>query len=392
MQQKQDDLVRQVPEIGKRRLVVQKGGRRRRGRWLVKGWWVCTLAAGLVLCWTLPVHTPVSAQPAIHQTTTEVGTTPGTISQRFRGGGPLPAPPGPGDVLGGIITSTFQGFIDFVKKQFLDWTSSFGFMYVTPASLTYNLPIIQHASHWAIGVVDGMVVLLLVLGGYNVIMRQQMGLPSGSAIETLSRVLFTTIFANIGFFFVLPQLIELNNELCRSIWLAFGHAGMGDFTFPLGVINWAQQNLAFGVFIVIDFVVSLLLVLVQLVRVGLLDVLIVFAPLGIICAAIPQMQAFFRLWIVTFFCTLFVQVLQVGTVAVGTLLIASFTNGIFVPIPLLNGSSPIVPLVGIATTYIAFKLPKMLLSEALKVSTGSINQDVSSVVTKAANLAAFKGV
>jgi hypothetical protein len=65
-------------------------------------------------------------------------------------------------------------------------------------------------------------------------MRHHLGLPTGWLLELLSRLALTAIIANIGFFYVLPQLIELNNTLCISLWLAFGHAGVGDFSLPLG--------------------------------------------------------------------------------------------------------------------------------------------------------------
>jgi hypothetical protein len=61
-------------------------------------------------------------------------------------------------------------------------------------------------------------------------------------------------------------------------------------------VNWLRQPFTIGLFVVIAFLLSLLLVIMHLVRLGFLDVLIVFAPLGIMCAALPQTRAFFRLW------------------------------------------------------------------------------------------------
>jgi hypothetical protein len=289
----------------------------------------------------------------------------------------------PASILTNLWTTGVGGLIDFVKTQFIDWASSFGFVSITPAALSYKLLTIKNASAWSIGVVDGAIALILVIGGYQVIMRHHLGLPTGWVMEQLSHLALTAIIANVGFFSVLPQLIELNNSLCISLWMAFGHAGVGDFSLPLGVVNWVRQPFTIGLFVVIDFVLSLLLVIVQLVRLGLLDVLIVFAPLGIICAALPHTRAFFRLWVIGFFCTLFVQVLQVGAIALGSALIVSFGTA---------STTPIIILVGIATTYIAFRLPHMLLSGALRTSVGSIGRDVSTAVTGIVNLIGFSRV
>ncbi len=269
-----------------------------------------------------------------------------------------------------------------MKSQFLDWASSFGFVYITPAALTYKLLTIQNAGKWVISILDGVVALILMIGGYNVVMRHHLGLASSGLLELLPRLALTTIIANVGFFAVLPQLIELNNSMCVSLWMAFGHAGAGDFTLPLGAINWLRQPFTIGLFVVIDFLVALLLTIEQLVRIGLLDVLIVFAPLGIMCAALPQTRNFFHLWVITFFCTLFVQVLQVGALALGTALMVSFGTA---------STTPVVILVGIATMYIAFKLPTMLLSGALRASVGSAHRDASTALTGIASLAGFIG-
>ncbi len=283
----------------------------------------------------------------------------------------------PASILTNLWTTGIGGLIDFVKTQFLDWASSFGFVYITPAALSYKLLTIKNASAWSIGVVDGAIALILVIGGYQVILRHHLGLPTGWVLELLSHLALTAIIANVGFFYVLPQLIELNNSLCISLWMAFGHAGVGDFSLPLGVVNWLRQPFTIGLFVVIDFVLSLLLVIVQLVRLGLLDVLIVFAPLGIMCAALPHTRAFFRLWVIGFFCTLFVQVLQVGAMALGSALIVSFGTA---------STTPIIILVGIATTYIAFRLPHMLLSGALRASVGSVHASISAVATEVVHL------
>lgn len=304
------------------------------------------------------------------------------IGERLSPQAGLPWLPDPGALLTDLWKSGVQGFIDFVKTDFIDWASSFGFMYISPAALTYKLPALQDASKWAISIMDGVVALIMVVGGYNVIMSHHLGLPAGGVMSFLSRLAVAAILANLGFFYVLPQLIELNNSMCLSIWAALGHVNAHDFTLPLGEVNWLPQPLTLGLFAAIDFLMSLFLVLVQIVRIGLLDVLIVIAPFGIMCSVLPQTQSLCRLWSTAFFCTLFVQVLQVAAIGLGSDMIAYVTH---------LGTTPLVILIGIATTYVASKLPHMLLSGALRSTMGSVNRDVNQAIMTVVSRAPVPG-
>jgi hypothetical protein len=73
-----------------------------------------------------------------------------------------------------------------------------------------------------------------------------------------------------------------------------------------------------------------------------------------------------------------VQFLQVGTIALGSALIVSFGHA---------SATPVVILVGIATVYIAFKLPTMLLSGALRTTVGSVRRDGVALITHVSHLA-----
>ena len=70
----------------------------------------------------------------------------------------------------------------------------------------------------------------------------------------------------------------------------------------------------------IYLVMALLLMLQMLMRLGLVDLLIVVAPLAMACWVLPQTQAWARLWSSLFTGTVFVQGLQVLGLRLGTAL------------------------------------------------------------------------
>lgn len=209
------------------------------------------------------------------------------------------------DALSGIWTGFFHWAgqtIQYVE----DWaTETLGFMWVTPAALTYKNGIVLEGVHWILSLMDGVLMLLLVVGGYQCLIRTVLGEPRQEVLAFLFRIIIAAIVANFGMLYLIPQLIELNNTLCAGSLQVFLHTSPGDFTVPfLGGVNWLQQPITWSLF----------------------------------------------------FFSLFIQFLQVLVVALGSAFSTSFfTNG-------SEGSlSPTTLFVGIATLYLAFKLPQLLM-------------------------------
>jgi hypothetical protein len=113
------------------------------------------------------------------------------------------------------------------------------------------------------------------------------------------------------------------------------------------------------------------------VRVALLDVLIILAPIGLFCLALPQTQRWGRLWTMGFAATLFLQFLQVLVVAMGSALISSFGHA---------SATPITLLIGCSALYLAFRLPGMLYGALLRPVEGS-GADASSFIDRIAVIA-----
>jgi hypothetical protein len=80
-----------------------------------------------------------------------------------------------------------------------DWaTETLGFMWVTPAALTYKNGIVHEGVGWMLGLMDGLIMLLLVVGGYQCMIRTVLGEPRQDVLAFLLRVLISAVVANFG--------------------------------------------------------------------------------------------------------------------------------------------------------------------------------------------------
>jgi hypothetical protein len=101
----------------------------------------------------------------------------------------------------------------------------------------------------------------------------------------------------------------------------------------------------------------------MLMRLALIDVLLVIAPLALVCWILPQTMDYARIWLSTFFGTVFVQAVQVVVLQLGADLILhlpSLAPG--------GGSSPIdsgrvwlmTLLLGVAVLQLARRIPRLM--------------------------------
>ncbi len=269
-------------------------------------------------------------------------------------------------------------------RNVLDWalglqglhTSSFNFISLTPPSGTYQSTSVVALWHWSVGVMDAALALLALWGGYNVIVRHHLGVRYHAALEFLPRLALAALAANLSLLFA-SFFIDLNNALCDGV----GQVGLPGYE-QLGSVG---QNLAFLLLALIYGVVGLLLVLQMLLRLALLDLLIVLGPLGLLCWALPQTQAWARLWTSTFVATALVQFLQMTTLKLGAALILELTPGRL-------DNAVLTLLVGAADLYLTFKIPGMLRSWALRpvgaASVGGLIDQGITLARAAASVAA----
>jgi len=265
-------------------------------------------------------------------------------------------------VLATALTAFFTGVLAALTS-ILNWAqgvggSAFNFITRTPPEGTYNSASVVTLWKWVVGVADAALAILLMWGGYAALSREALGTRALGAMQLLPRLGLAALAANLSLLFA-SSFIDVGNALCDGV----GQVGLPGYSAATG----AQQALATIVLAVVYCVVGFLLIAQMLLRLALLDVLIVTAPLGFLCWGLPQTQAWARLWTSTFLATALVQFLQILALRLGALLVNELTPGRL-------DSATLTLLVGIATLYLTFKLPHMLQNWALRsVGTASMS-------------------
>jgi hypothetical protein len=262
------------------------------------------------------------------------------------------------------ILRVFQSLIDAIDRNPLNFISQ------TPICLsacpTQDSPYQQNATigtfvNWSVGVVDAAVAFFIVLGGYNIMIARQIGASYAHVAEFIPRLALSVMAANLCLFF-LQFFIDLENALCLEVVHLFALNLLSNTIVSFFDGNVQSLGFLMIVLAIILGVMNLLLAWQMLVRLALLFLLIILAPLGLLCFALPQTQGYGRLWASTFAATLFVQFFQVVTLALGGMLISSSqTTG------LLNLDKGVVSLlVSTAVIYLVLHIPGMTRNWALR--------------------------
>lgn len=100
-------------------------------------------------------------------------------------------------------------------------------------------------------------------------------------------------------------------------------------------------------------VAAVLLVIQQLMRLALVDVLLVAAPLALACWVVPDTQGWYQRWSSTFFSTVFIQFVQVLALKLGTALVLGLA-------PQTADAQIAGALLGVAMLFVTIKLPEFL--------------------------------
>jgi hypothetical protein len=260
---------------------------------------------------------------------------------------------GAGSALGQLLSGAFSNFID--------WVTSFGFMFITPPGLTYHHGVVINLWVWALGVADAALALFLVIGGYNAMLRHSLGATYPSVLEFLPRILLAAVAANFSLSFI-SSFIELNNALCLGVQGALATAGAGTLSLPFSVLNILTLPFYAAIAYLIELAFAALLSVQMLVRIALLDLLTVLSPLWLLMLGLKQTERWGKLGAAAFATTLFLQFLQILVLGIGSALISSFGHASLTPITIL---------VGIASLYLAFRLPGMLYGAVLRPVEGA---------------------
>jgi hypothetical protein len=167
-----------------------------------------------------------------------------------------------------------------------------------PEKLSYDNDTIQQFAAASRALANGLLAVVALVGGFNVMFRPYLGSSYASALELLPRFLLGAILVNTTGWWV-RLAIGVNNALCG----VFGAGPPPNLADTLAR-SMLPTDLLIGLIYV---VMGLLLVLQQLMRLALVDVLIILAPLAAILWILPQTHGWGRLWGSLFVGTVFAQ-------------------------------------------------------------------------------------
>ncbi|HUY73262.1 MAG TPA: conjugal transfer protein TrbL family protein [Candidatus Dormibacteraeota bacterium] len=227
-------------------------------------------------------------------------------------------------------------------------SSSLNFITQTPPAGTYASPTVL--TLWGVvrDIADGALVLVTVWGGFNVIVRDQLGSPYHEAMELVPRLVVGALLVNTSLSWG-RLAVDANNALCQAI----GQTGLPAWEHA----NAATQALVNVLSVVIYLVTSLLLLLQMLMRLALVDVLLVASPLALLCWVLPQTQGWARQWSSLFFGAVFTQFLQVLALKLGGSLLTELT-------PMAPDAALLAVFLGVAVLVLTLRIPGLLRQHA----------------------------
>ncbi len=254
------------------------------------------------------------------------------------------------DIVNAVFTLIGQAMLEAIRG-FVDWAlgmggSSLNFVTRTPAEGTYDSPTVRSLYDFSRAIVNVALAVVVMWGGFNVIIKEHTRSPYHEAMELLPRVILAALAANLTIEFA-RMLIDINNALA---------AGVGDVGLPgYDQATPSQEGLALIFTAVAYGIVAILLVFQMLMRLALLAMLIVLGPIAALLWVLPQTQQWTRWWTDLFVITVFQQAIQVMVLALGTALMVELTPGSV-------SNALLTMLLGIAVCWLTLKVPSLLRS------------------------------
>ncbi len=222
--------------------------------------------------------------------------------------------------------------------------STSNFVTRTPPGSSYGQGAIVDLWGTLRAVANASLVVILAWGGLGVLVREGIGASYHEAMVLFPRVAVAAVLVNTSLLLA-RRAIDLSNALCALVMPAAGIPGWG-----AGAGGPDVQLLSLLALLAYLLVV-LLLVIQLLLRLALVDVCIVLAPLALACWALPQTQGWTRTWSKVFLAAVVSQFVQVTALRIGS----AFITGA------ADGASPVLQLfLGIGAVWLAYKVPALL--------------------------------
>ena len=246
-----------------------------------------------------------------------------------------------------------QSLHDFALSTIDDIVSGFASVFTwggvtllaqTPGPYSYAHATVTH--YWSLCrlIADGALALLLMLCGLEIMLCTRVGRSYAGPLEVLQTVLLVALLANVSLELI-RLAIELGNALCRLVG--------GTLTLPALVTNPdpATETVGHALFRLLYVGVAMLVLVQMFMRLALLDLLIIIAPLGILCAAHPRSRRWADLWMGYLTALIVQQFLQILALRLSTDLLTTLPGAV-------DPTAEI--LLGCASLALVFQLPHML--------------------------------
>jgi hypothetical protein len=265
-----------------------------------------------------------------------------------------------GDILNAVLTTIGTALLEAIRG-FVDWALGFGdsslnFVTRTPAEGTYASPTVRSLWDFSRALVNVALAVIVMWGGFNVMVKEHTRSPYHEAMELLPRVILAALAANLTLEFA-RFLIDTNNAFSAAVGQV-GLPGYDQATPNQEGIALIFTALAYGM-------VAILLVFQMLMRLALIDMLIVLAPVMALLWVLPQTQSWSRWWADLFPITVFQQAIQMMVLRLGSALMVELTPGSL-------SNALLTLLLGIAVCWLTLKVPSLLRSRMSAAGLGSV--------------------
>jgi hypothetical protein len=242
-----------------------------------------------------------------------------------------------------IVAGFLGGLISGIGGAITSFPNDIDFLLRTPEALSYRNDTVMQFATASQMLANGLLAVITLVGGFNVLLRPYLGFSYASALEVLPRLLLGAILINTARWWT-QLAIDVNNAFSA----VFGAGPPPNFADALAR-SMLPTELLIGLIYV---VMGLLLVLQQLMRLALVDTLLILAPLAALCWILPQTHGWGKLWGTLFVGTVFAQAVQVLALRLGF----NLATGM----PPATGAGLIQPLLGIAVLAVVLKIPGLM--------------------------------
>jgi hypothetical protein len=229
----------------------------------------------------------------------------------------------------------------------------------TPKSLAFfGLPSVNDMFSGLSGVAFALVGVVIVIAGFAIMARRSLGGTFPELQELLPRLgvaLLWVVSMPVWF----PLALDFTNGVCQVITRAAGSPStLPGWQAIGGVDEKTLHSTAQGVILLVYALAGMFLFLQSLIRIAVLNLAAVAAPLALLCWVLPQWQWLYSIWVRIFVAAFATQIVQTLALGLGASLMASVTG-------MLGGGNDIATslltaAIGLATMFAAWSLPKQV--------------------------------